>query len=858
LGEWYRLSWNKVVEKIGTSEIYGLSSGDIGDKRKIYGSNEIKVVNPKNFWKLSLKILFNSWGIVFILLSFYSFYKNDLIAGGISTVIFLAIIAFILKDEINEKNNYKIFNKYNDNEIWVLRDGVDIKISAKDVVVGDILLLRKGDMCPADARIISSEKLRVKETLLTGENELVEKYHTRIDEEVFTLSEIKNCLFKGSFIIAGEVTAVAVAVGDATQMGSILTHLNSSTEESERFFKGIFDATNIIAQITLALAIIEVIISFIRTKDIFGVTANTLYSYAQPLLLCVFLLWFLYDRHLKKDNVHMSRLSSLLKLTSVDAMIIDKVGFLTEDFAIALQYYSDDEFHQHFTRKDDDYNQMRLIEIGVICNNAKISNIEDELKLNGSLYDVALIRLCKKLRIDWEEIQFRGPRVFYIPYDNGKKIDTSVDRIENNCRAHTKGSVDEILKRCRFIMKKGIEVEITPKDINEIKLHSAKMAANNLEVIAFAYRNFNYQPTVEENIESNLVFVGIIGFENPEKPYLDYQLEQGEIAGIEPIVVCDNNKLSAFSFAKSVGLATSVDQVVSGVELENSDEGEFQRVIEKTKVYCKINHNQKHSIVKILKGVGSNIAVTGSDLADIPAFQEGNVSLSVGNNCSFIAKKLSDGFIGENSYSKIIDLIISSKKVLCSLQKLFLIAFYITISNTLFNFIANMVLGIKFPSAAIFFLGIFYYLYLCIKLIRNYSSAEIINHKKYGIDKGLFSNENTIRIISYSVVSVLSPTLTMFLISADDKYKAIVGLIMLLMVELIMENKFSIIGKGKRFMYFLFNILMISICTYVIGMILGVDFINLYEILINHAVKLGLMLVSVIFLYIIPRFKENF
>ncbi|WP_053241932.1 cation-transporting P-type ATPase [Clostridium sp. DMHC 10] len=224
------------------------------------------------------------------------------------------------------------------------------------------------------------------------------------------------------------------------------------------------------------------------------------------------------------------------------------------------------------------------------------------------------------------------------------------------------------MEKCTHVMINGTEREITDDIINKIKLADIQMSSDSLHVVAFAYRNFNYRPSEDENIESNLVFAGLVGFENPIKDDFKYTLERCRNDGIKPIIFTEDSKLTALSIGNKTRILSEGNSVISGIELENILNDEFERHVEKIGMYSRVSNKNKENIVKTLKKFGYNIIISGSKLTELPTLKEANLFISSGRTCNKIVKKLSDIFFEENDFGKILKIIENSKRLIISIR----------------------------------------------------------------------------------------------------------------------------------------------------------------------------------------------
>lgn len=333
----------------------------------------------------------------------------------------------------------------------------------------------------------------------------------------------------------------------------------------------------------------------------------------------------------------------------------------------------------------------RIMSIALLCNDAKLSNevnvYMENLNSIGSLAEYSILQFCNEKSLQNSGLKSNQERIFKIPYNADKKIKTVVNKVEDRYRANVTGALDGLLNKCTHILINGVEKEIKDADIKNIINIHIDMSNKAYNVIGYGYRNFNYEPSIDENIESNLVFVGIMGFENPIKESSYKAMEICKDINIRTIVDEEDNKLASFAFGKLIGITYKKEEILSGMEIDYMSKEEFDENIEDISIFSKITSKHKSKIVNALNYNGCCVASMGDVLPDLEYLYNSNISISVGGECSEIVKKLSSLFLKENDFSEIINLINSSKKITNYIRQFVLFLITIGISEMLVIFL---------------------------------------------------------------------------------------------------------------------------------------------------------------------------
>ena len=310
-------------------------------------------------------------------------------------------------------------------------------------------------------------------------------------------------------------------MGDNTKIGSITKELLKSQSKADLLDKKVYKLVNLLSVFFILFSACAVLYNFlenINIKESFKIISiGWLIIVPIQIMIIVIIISIIIHTKNKKHGIILEDLSSLETLSSTDVIIANKVGSITEERLFVRKIYTNGNILEARSDEDEDnkHNIERIINIGLLCNDAHTNS--DGKIVKGDFVDRALILYGKENSINKNQLEQSQERIFKIPFDYERKIKTTLNKVEDKYRANVIGSVDKILANCTHIMKNGIEVEITAKDIMDIKSKDLNFSKESLYVTGFAYRNFNYEPSVNENIESNLVFAGLVGFENPCK-----------------------------------------------------------------------------------------------------------------------------------------------------------------------------------------------------------------------------------------------------------------------------------------------------------------------------------------------------
>lgn len=664
---WYLNSWSKVVELLESDSDDGLGEEEITNRREKWGENKITIMFEETIIKSYFRYFKNLWLILPMILSIYGIYIGKYISSIIILVIPIGMLYLKINRFEKKKKEIKALTTISYGQAKVVRNGFERRINSEELVLGDVVDIRPGTIVPADIRIISSENLKVNEKSLTGEDFISDKYESKLDQQVSNLGEIKNILFKGTAVVSGKGKGIIVATGNYTQLGKVMNMLSSTNirketidEKAENYWNKAMGYSFLIAAIFVSLG---VLFKGIDIEFIYSIFLSAL-SFGGIIVFIIFLKYI--KKVALKNKIEILNPSWFDLIKDIDVLFVDKIGSISKNEMQVVKIYTNEEISNIEEVSKDNINFNRMLEIGLIANNSTYNVSED--KGIGDIREVALLKVAAIKHIYKGNIDARNKRLFDIPMDFNKRTYTTVNKLDKGYRANVRGNVDELLDYCTSMMKDGVEVELIKEDKELIREKDYELSKDGLVTIGIAYRNFNYEPSSSENLESNLVFVGIIALENPIIDGVSELLNKLRNEKILPILVTEDNKISATTVAKQVGIIEDDDGVISGIELLNASKEEKFDVLSKTRVFSKIAPELKNYIFTIFKEDNYKISSTGEEIIDLPLLTLSNLAIAKGKASSLV-KKVADLYIKENCLEKILYLKGLSEKIYLSINK---------------------------------------------------------------------------------------------------------------------------------------------------------------------------------------------
>lgn len=649
-------TWKTVVGMLKSNERTGLSELECEERRRTQGDNKVFVPYKKSALEtirsfFSIHIFFSLFIAAFLL------YEKEYVIGIITLV--MMIITIILKAIHfgNIASKVKIMEKLNDSTARVLRDGTEKIIKAEEIVKGDIVLFSKDSLISADMRIIEADDLKVDEKNITGEKFLKDKFDSKIDRTVYSVEEMKNMLFKGSVIKSGSGYGIVVETGNSTHLGKTLILMTSSNNNKHTLGKRLEKKYSSIMFVSILISILSFLVSMNFTDGYSTLYLSLFLTQVIPVVLITFLFLSIIKKELNHKGIDLVNLSAIDLISEINILFMDKIGSITkEEMNIDKIYVNNKLYSENEISYSREVTTRRLIEGIILCNNSEFDH--DTQKGKGDLAEIACLKFADKKSISKSELESANRRLFEIPMDSDKRMFTTINKAKKGCRANCKGNVDAVLERCKYIMVDGLQKEITNEEIERLKAIDYNLSLEGYITQAVAYRNFSYTPSIEENIENNLVFVGIIALDNPLSDELHDEIEAVKNRGIIPIIFTDDNKITATTIGRKAKLVSSNSRVIAGVEMYSLEKEELLDIVSRTRVFSRVNPELKAKIIGLFVKDNYKVAACGECLGDLPSICISKLGISKGNAPKII-KNASDIFINNNflkGFLKIYDL----------------------------------------------------------------------------------------------------------------------------------------------------------------------------------------------------------
>lgn len=658
---WHAKSREAVLQELQVNPATGLSSQEAKVRLDKYGANKLKGKPKKSMAALFFAQLKDM--LIYVLLG--AAVVTLIVGEFMDAIIILAVVllnaAIGVFQEFKAEKAIEALQQMTTPKTLVRRDGEVKEINSEEIVPGDIVILDAGRYIPADLRLLESANLQIEESALTGESVPSDKESdAQLEDPKTPLGDMVNMAFMSTLVTYGRGEGIAVGTAMDTQMGKIAKILDEDTHELTPLQKKLEELGKMLGYIAIGICVLIFVIGLIQKRELFELflTAISLAVAAIPegLPAIVAIVLALGVTRMSRINAIVKKLPAVETLGSVNIICSDKTGTLTQNKMTVVKYYTATPL--------GDESPVELIKTLVLCSDATYENGEG----TGDPTEIALVAYGQQNDLIKRSLDAEYKRVSEKPFDSDRKLMSTLNQTREGYRVHTKGAIDQLLRICTSAVVGGEVVPLT-EELKQQYLNAAEeMSDDALRVLGAAFKDTDRLLPPEE-LEQELTILGFVGMIDPPRLEVKDSIREAKMAGITPVMITGDHKNTAVAIAKELEIASSIEQSMTGAEIDELTDEAFAQKIKDIRVFARVSPEHKVKIVKAFKAQGNTVSMTGDGVNDAPSLKFADIGVAMGITGTDVSKGASDMILTDDNFTTIVQAIREGRNIYANIRK---------------------------------------------------------------------------------------------------------------------------------------------------------------------------------------------
>ena len=748
----------KVLHEVQSAR-EGLSSAEAEKRLGINGKNKLAAAKGKSVIRRFLEQLADPMILILLVAAAISGVLAVLEDESFADVIIILVVVIVnavlgVYQESKAEKAIEALQEMSAATSKVLRDGKVQVIHSEDLVVGDVILLEAGDAVPADARILENASLKVEEAALTGESVPVTKFIDIINlkdgEKDVPLGDRKNMLYMGSTVVYGRGTAVVTATGMDTEMGKIAGALQQAADGETPLQRKLRQLSKLLTWLVLGICIVVFGVQLIRAGNVsfhetilpsFMVAVSlAVAAIPEGLVAVVTVVLSMGVTNMSKRNAIIRRLTAVETLGCAQIICSDKTGTLTQNKMTVVDHFGEDE--------------RQIAMAMALCSDAEL---DTDGNVTGEPTEAALVVWAEKLGMKKYDLKASYPRSGEAPFDSGRKMMSTVHTDHGKYVQYTKGAPDVILGKCTHYMENGKPVPMTEEYRTSILTANKTMADKALRVLACSMRIWESEPEnyETEHLEHELCFVGLCGMIDPVRPEVKDAIVQCRNAGIRPIMITGDHIDTAVAIAKELGIITEETYAITGAQLNDMDDEEFESKFQNISVYARVQPEHKTRIVNAWRKAGYVTAMTGDGVNDAPSIKSADIGVGMGITGTDVTKNVADMVLTDDNFATIVGAVEKGRRIYDNIRKAIQFLLGSNMSEVLSIFTATMMGFTILKPVHLLWINLVTDTFPALALGTEKAEPNIMNRKPRDAKSGIFSGGMGVDIAYQGVLVTL-------------------------------------------------------------------------------------------------------
>ncbi len=708
----WNYSTQELLQKFDVTE-QGLNNARVEETRGQTGENILQVGKKKSTLEVFLGQFCDLLVVILIIAAIISMFSGNVESTIVILLVLIMNAVLGTVQHIKAQRSLESLKQLSAPNAKVIRNGVKQEIPSKEIVPGDIVMLEAGDMIVADGRILHNYSLQVNESSLTGESTNVEKTDMVIEGKA-ALADRVNMVYSGSLVTYGRAQVLVTGTGMKTELGKIAGLMNAAKERKTPLQESLDKFSGRLAMLIMIICAVVFCLCIYRKMTILDsllfAVALAVAAIPEALGSIVTIVQAFGTQKMAKENAIIKDLKAVESLGCVSVICSDKTGTLTQNKMTVQQIYIDGKVYEPKELDITDQTQRYLLYDVVLTNDSSIV----EGKGIGDPTEYALLEMFRNIRVEsselfgsagiYEDILRKSmDRMEEVPFDSDRKLMSTKYSLHGVPTILTKGAVDVLLDRCTSVRYSDGIRPMTESEKEKIRKQNRIFSENGLRVLSFAYKESDEPLSVDT--EYNFIFLGLISMVDPPRPESAEAVADAKKAGIRPVMITGDHKITAVAIAKRIGIFEDGNIALTGEELDALTDAELDDRITKISVYARVSPENKIRIVEAWQRKGNIVSMTGDGVNDAPALKKADIGVAMGITGTEVSKDAAAMILSDDNFATIIKAVANGRNVYRNIKNAIL---FLLSGNTagVFSVLYTSIMGLPVPFAPVHLLFI--------------------------------------------------------------------------------------------------------------------------------------------------------
>lgn len=708
----WNYSTQELLQKFDVTE-QGLNNARVEETRRQTGENILQEGKKKSTLEVFLGQFCDLLVVILIIAAIISMFSGNVESTIVILLVLIMNAVLGTVQHIKAQRSLESLKQLSAPNAKVIRNGVKQEIPSREIVPGDIVMLEAGDMIVADGRILHNYSLQVNESSLTGESTNVEKTDMVIEGKA-ALADRVNMVYSGSLVTYGRAQVLVTGTGMKTELGKIAGLMNAAKERKTPLQESLDKFSGRLAMLIMIICAVVFGLCIYRKMTILDsllfAVALAVAAIPEALGSIVTIVQAFGTQKMAKENAIIKDLKAVESLGCVSVICTDKTGTLTQNKMTVQQIYIDGKVYEPKELDITDQTQRYLLYDAVLTNDSSIV----EGKGIGDPTEYALLEMFRNIRVEsselfgsagiYEDILRKSmDRMEEVPFDSDRKLMSTKYSLHGVPTILTKGAVDVLLDRCTSVRYSDGIRPMTESEKEKIRKQNRIFSENGLRVLSFAYKESDEPLSVDT--EYNFIFLGLISMVDPPRPESVEAVADAKKAGIRPVMITGDHKITAVAIAKRIGIFEDGNIALTGAELDALTDAELNDRITKISVYARVSPENKIRIVEAWQRKGNIVSMTGDGVNDAPALKKADIGVAMGITGTEVSKDAAAMILSDDNFATIIKAVANGRNVYRNIKNAIL---FLLSGNTagVFSVLYTSIMGLPVPFAPVHLLFI--------------------------------------------------------------------------------------------------------------------------------------------------------